>query len=395
VTGGGARATAASRLRLVLAGGLARYPQGGGHWACFLQYLLGLGDLGHEVFWLDLLPSRGARDQDEALIRIFFRRFRAWGLGDRCAVLLVDRDDEQDLQAERIYGVSRSRLVEIFRSADLLWNFACGLRQPLLSRFDRRVLVDLDPGHLQVSALTWDLGVKDHDVFLTVGTKLGEPDCEVPCLGVAWQPFVPFVYLPMWPLSLAARPEAPFTSVTEWTWEELWLRDRVLSVSKRVAYRAYREVPRNAGRPFELAVNLDPDDPTNEREVLRGHGWNVVDPHHLAGSVGSYARYIRRSRAEFGCPKPIHRALRTGWFSDRSACYLASGRPVLIEDTGLSDHLPTGQGLLVFRDVDEALAGVAEIDGNYERHRRAARRLAEEFLDSRNCLGSMLAACGW
>lgn len=155
MTGGGARATAASRLRLVLAGGLARYPQGGGHWACFLQYLLGLGDLGHEVFWLDLLPSRGARDQDEALIRIFFRRFRAWGLGDRCAVLLVDRDDEQDLQAERIYGVSRSRLVEIFRSADLLWNFACGLRQPLLSRFDRRVLVDLDPGHLQVSALTW------------------------------------------------------------------------------------------------------------------------------------------------------------------------------------------------------------------------------------------------
>jgi hypothetical protein len=394
VTHGGTRATAASRLRLVLAGGLARYPQGGGHWACFLQYVRGLADLGHDLFWLDVLPSSGARAQDEALIRIFFRRFRAWGLGDRCAILLVDRDDEQDLQAERIYGVSPSRLVELFRSADLLWNFACGLRQPLLSLFDRRVLVDLDPGHLQVSALSWDMGVNDHDVFLTVGTKLGDADCEVPRLGVTWQPFVPFVYLPMWPLS-SAPPEAPFTSVTEWTWEELWMGDRVLSVSKRAAYLVYRGLPQKARRPFELAVNIDPEDPTSDREVLRAHGWSVVNPHQLAGSVGSYARYIRHSRAEFGCPKPIHRALRTGWFSDRSACYLASGRPVLMEDTGFGDHLPAGQGLLVFRDVDEAVASVAEIDGNYERHRRAARHLAEEFLDSRACLRSMLVACGW
>jgi hypothetical protein len=386
------RATTASRLRLVLAGGLARYPQGGGHWACFLQYVRGLEDLGHEVFWFDVLLSRGEQAQDEALIRMFFKRLRAWGLGDHCAVLLVDKDDELDLQPERIYGVSRSRLVEIFRNADLLWNFSCGLRQPLLSLFNRRVLVDLDPGHLQVSALTWDMGINDHDVWLTAGTKLGDADCDVPGLGVTWRPFVPFVYLPMWPLSLPG-PEAPFTSVTGWTWEELWVGDHVLSVSKRDAYLAYREVPRKSERLFELAVNLD-HDPTHDREMLQGHGWSVVDPHQVAGSVGSYARYIRRSRAEFGCPKPIHRALRTGWFSDRSACYLASGRPVLIEDTGVGDHLPTGQGLLVFRDVDEALAGVAEIDGNYERHRRAARSLAEEALDSRKCLSAMLAACG-
>ena len=115
----------------------------------------------------------------------------------------------------------------------------------------------------------------------------------------------------------------------------------------------------------------------------------------VAGTVSGYQRYLRRSRAEFGCPKPIHRELRTGWFSDRSACYLASGRPVLIEDTGLSDHLPTGEGLLVFRDLAEAVAGVEEIDRNYARHRRAARELAEDVLDSRRCLPAMLAACGY
>ena len=382
-----------SRLRLVLAGGLAQYPQGGGHWACFLQYVRGLEDLGHEVFWFDVLPSSGERARDEALIRLFFKRVRAWGLADRCAVLLVEKKDELDLDPERIHGVSHRRLLEVFRTADLLWNFACGLRQPLLSLFTRRVLVDLDPGHLQVSALTWDMGVNDHDVYLTAGRKLGDADCEVPRLGVTWRPFLPFVYLPMWPLT-PGGPRSPFTSVTEWTWEELWMGDRVLSVSKRAAYLAYREAPGKAHRPFELAVNLDPEDPTDDREVLRAHGWSVVNPHRRAGSVSSYARYIRGSCAEFSCPKPIHRALRTGWFSDRSACYLASGRPVLIEDTGISDHLPTGQGLLVFRDVDEAVAGVAEIDGNYERHSRAARRFAEAFLDSRECLRSMLAACG-
>jgi hypothetical protein len=183
--------------------------------------------------------------------------------------------------------------------------------------------------------------------------------------------------------------------VTQWTWAELWLEDRVLSVSKRDAYLTYLELPRLAERPLELAVNLHPKDRTGDRELLRRHGWRLIHPHRVAGTVAGYQRYIRGSRAEFGCPKPIHRELRSGWFSDRSACYLASGRPVLIEDTGLSDHLPTGEGLLVFRNMGEALAGVAEIDRDYARHQRAARRLAEEILDSRRCLGAMLAACGW
>src|SRR5439155_10220652 len=121
------------------------------------------------------------------------------------------------------------------------------------------------------------------------------------------------------------------------------------------------------------------------------HGWQLVDPHRVCGTTFDYQSYIASSRAEFGCPKPIHAALRTGWLSDRSAGYLAAGRPVLLEDTGFSERVPTGAGLLAFRDVDEALAGVAEIDRDWGRHSRAARVIAEEYLDAGRVLPMMLA----
>jgi hypothetical protein len=385
-----------SRLRIVLAdgGSFARYPQGGGHWTCFLQYLLGLHALGHDVFWLEVLDSSGNEAQDELRIKTFFRRFRRYGFTDRCALLLYDQDlTGPTLEQTRTYGMSQHRIREIARSADLLWNFASGLREPLLSLFRRRVLVDGDPGHLQVSALTCDMGIHNHDFFLSAGTKLNHVDCEVPTLGVNWHPFVQFVYLPIWDVAPTPGNDAPFSSVTQWTWDEIWLEERVLSVSKRAAYLRYINIPSRTRRPFELAVNIDPGDTTGDRELLLKHGWKLPHPHRVARTPASYQRYISRCHAEFQCPKPIYRELKTGWFSDRSACYLASGRPVLAEDTGFSDYLPTGRGLLCFNNLEEAVAGVEEIDRNYPQHMRAARELAEEYLSSKKWLPIMLAVC--
>ncbi len=291
------------------------------------------------------------------------------------------------------YGFARNRVREIVRDADLLWNFACGLREPLLSLFKRRVLIDGDPGHLQVSALSQNLDIENHHVFLTVGTKIHDFDCEVPTFGLNWRPFIQFVYLPLWQAAPYPGRDAPFTSITEWTWEELWINNRVLSVSKRDAYLRYLDLPKRSRRSFEIAANIDPEDRTGDRELLQEHRWKLVHPHSIARTPGAYRHYIRRSRAEFLCPKPIHSLLRTGWFSDRSACYLASGRPVLMENTGLGNHLPTGEGLLTFSNIDEAIEKVAEIDANYVRHARAARALAETYLDSRKQLSAMLAAC--
>ena len=220
------------------------------------------------------------------------------------------------------------------------------------------------------------------------------PDCEVPTLGVKWHRFIQFVYLPMWDVAPDPGEEAPFSSVTQWTWEQLELEGRVLSVSKRDAYLSYVDLPERTGRSFELAANISPKDPTGDRQRMLKMGWKLVNPHLVARSPSIYQNYIKQSRTEFSCPKPIHRELKTGWFSDRSACYLASGRPVLAEDTGFSAYLPTDRGLLCFNNLEEALGGVAEIDGNYPKHMRAARELAEEYLSSEKWLPAMLAACG-
>jgi len=384
-------------IRIVLANNsLAGYPQGGGHWACFLQYLVGLNAMGHDVFWLELLRSTGNEARDQRLIKIFFGRFKRYGFKDRCALLLYGQHmTEPTLEWAQAYGMSNHRIRQIAQDSDLLWNFACSLRQPLLSLFKRRVLIDGDPGHLQVSALTWDMAIHDHHAFLSAGTRLHAADCQVPTLGVKWHQFVQFVYLPMWEVGPDPGIDAPFSSVTQWKWEQLEFQGRILSVSKRDAYVRYIDLPKRAQRPFQLAANIHPADATGDRELLLTRGWELVNPHRVARTPSSYQNYIKQSRAEFSCPKPIHKELKTGWFSDRSACYLASGRPVLAEDTGFSQYLPTGRGLVCFNNLEEAVAGVAEIDRDYPQHMRAARELAQEYLNSQRWLSYMLSVCGW
>jgi hypothetical protein len=385
-----------SKIRIVLAhGALADYPEGGGHWMGYLQYLLGLDDLGHDVLWLEVMRSSGQGELDQARIQSFFDRMAQYGFQDRCALLLHGEVAEPlTLETAQGYGKTTEEIREFARSADLVWNFCGTLRQPLLSLFKRRVFVDQDPGILQISALSWDLALNDHEVYLTAGTKLHAPDCEVPTLGLTWHPFLQFVYLPIWDIAPDPGPQAPFTSITQWTWEEIWWGQRVLSMTKRDAYLKYIDLPRRVSCRFELAANIHPEDSTGDRELLLNHGWHLSHPHQVAGSPTLYQQYIQHSRAEICCPKPIYRDLKTGWFSERSASYLASGRPVLAEDTGLSEVLPTGDGLLAFNDLEEAMAGASEINAHYQRHMRCAREFAEQYLGSRRCLTAMLAHCG-
>jgi hypothetical protein len=384
-----------SNVRIVLGNSnIAKYPEGGGHWSWFLQYPLGLKALGEDVLWLELLASSGDRARDLRLINDFFQRLAAYELDQQCALLLFEGGTEfQPFERSEVFGWSREDLARFIRSADLLLNFCGSVRQPLLGLFKRRAFLDFDPGHLQVTALTWDYGLREHDILLTIGARIHAADCAIPTLGFKWRTFEPIAYMPMWQATPDPGPPAPFSSVTQWTWEEVAWQGALISVSKRAAYLQYLEVPRLAGRRFELAANIGEADPTCDRELLERHGWSLADPHRTSASPADYQRYIQASRAEFMCAKPIHVAMKTGWFSDRSIAYLASGRPVLAQETGFSERLPTGLGLLAFRDLAEAVAGVAEIDGNYARHCRAARELAESRFDSRKCLRALLSAC--
>jgi hypothetical protein len=386
-----------ARARIVIGNNsLAKYPEGGGHWTWFLQFALGLRALGHDVFVLEAMLSTGDERDDRRRIGIFFDRMRQYGMGEQCGLLLFENTiDVQDFKTAREYGKSREEILRSVRDADVLWNLACSIRQPLLAMFKHRALIDGDPGHLQISALSWDMGIRDHQVLLSVGRKIHDPDCDVPTLGLKWRHFSPFVYMPMWEARPDPGRDAPFTSITHWTWEELSYAGRMISTSKRSAYLRYVELPRRTHRPFHLAAYILPEDTTGDRELLENNGWTLLDPRQVAGTPERYKDFIAKSRAEIQCPKPVYRELRTGWFSDRSACYLASGRPVLAEDTGFSEYLPTGEGLLRFTTMDEGVRAVAEIDANYERHSRVARRLAEEYLDSRRCLNEMLSASGF
>src|SRR3990172_813974 len=232
-------------MRIVLGdSSLARYLQGGGYWCIHLQYLLGLKALGHDVFLLERLRSKGNPDQDQGLIRTFFQRLREYGLSDQSAVLLSDKDsNEASLDLATAYGKSKEEVRNIIGDSDLLWNLCLGVPQPLLAMFRHRVLIDLDPGILQVSAAEVGTHLYDHHAYMSVGKKLHDSDCEVPTLGLKWHTFHPFVYLPMWNAMPDPGPQAPFTSVTHWGWGKLQMRDRDLSTSKRKAYLRYVELP--------------------------------------------------------------------------------------------------------------------------------------------------------
>jgi len=383
------------RRTIVLTGNtMASYPQGGGHWSVFLQYLLGLQLLGHDFLWLELLKSRGSRSRDERLIRLFIARFNHIGLGDNCAMGLYDRScgtpSFDDLE---IHNFDKVRLRRIIGNADVLWNFHCAMRQPLLGLFSRRALLDLDPGHLQVSALHWDMEILEHDVVLTVGTNIKGVDCETPTLEQEWHPFLPPMFLPFWSTTYEPHPNAPFTSITQWNWgeaEEMWLGDRSLSVGKRDAYMRYLKLPLLTEIPLELAANIDTEDRTGDLDLLRANGWSLVRPHQVARTPALYRTYISKSRGEFGCAKPIYAELRTGWFSDRSAAYLAMHRPVVIEDTGMPSWIQDSPGILTFRTLDEARDRLLECVANYGEHVAGAAAFAKEHLDSSKVLTRLI-----
>jgi hypothetical protein len=238
------------------------------------------------------------------------------------------------------------------------------------------------------------LDIKEHDLFFSVGSNIGEETCEIPRLGVQWRPFLPPVHLPMWEAVTPAPNAAAITSVVHWNWgDEFYLDGQRFNDSKRDAYLRFIDLPSRCSASFVLAASIHPEDVTGDRELLSQHGWKLVHPSQRALTIAQYQRFIRDSLAEFGCAKSIYTVLRTGWFSDRSAAYLASGRPVLAEDTGFADHLPVGLGLLPFTTLDQAVEAVDELLSNYSHHQRAAREIAESYLSAKHVLARMIEYC--
>lgn len=368
------------RLRIVVAGMVAADPyQGGATWA-ILQFVLGLRRLGHEVLLID--PVR-----DDVIAPASIEYFRA--------VM-----EEFDLQEHAALLGSRSRetagrsypdIKNACAGADLLFNISGLLTdEELLDLIRIRVYVDLDPAFTQLwhAAEGIDMHFGLHTHFVSVGLALGRASCPVPMCGVSWIITPPPVVLARWPASDVVEQRA-LTTVANWRGYGSIHHEGVHYGQKVHSLRQLITLPTRTDQTFQIALDIHPDE-HRDIEALRAHAWELVDPHEMAGTPDRYQRFIQGSRAEIGIAKSGYVVSRCGWFSDRSACYLASGRPVIAQDTGFREMLPTGEGLLVFTDEEEALAAIAAVTADYAVHASAARAIAEEHLDSDLVLGRLL-----
>jgi hypothetical protein len=379
-----------SRMTIVFAGMVAAdAAQGGAAWAV-LQYLLGLKQLGHEVCLVEPISQSKIRPRDATLAqsdaaRRFLRVTTGFGLTGSAALLL----DE----TRETVGMTYRSLRRFAQAADVLVNVSGMLKDPaLLERVARRVYLDLDPGFNQA----WHCGGLDmrfdaHTHFATVALAMGQPACRVPACGRQWITTCPPVVLREWPVATRTTRSA-FTTVANWRSYGSLHHDGMFLGQKAHALRPLIGLPRKTPTPLALALAIHPNEP--DLAALRSNRWTLVDPRRATGTPERYRRFVRGSRAEFGLAKAGYVATRSGWFSDRSACYLASGRPVLAQDTGVGGALPTGEGLLTFADEAEALAGLDRIETNYARHREAARAIAEQHCDSNRVLPRLLDRVG-
>jgi hypothetical protein len=368
-----------SRGRITVAGSIAQKPGQAGHAWQFLQYLLGLRRLGWDVLFVDRVD--GAAD-----VRWLEQVMSAAGLGDAWTAILDDG---------RHAGVSRAATLRHVRDADLLINIMGFLDdEELLGAARRRVFLDTDPGFGQM----WRaLGLADvfagHDDVVTIGERIGRPGCSIPTCGLEWITTPQPVVLSRW--TPAPPPERmTFTSVGRWRGAYGPIDFEGVRYGLRVhEFRRFAGLPAATGARFELALDIHPDE-TADLGLLRDGGWTLVDPARAAGSIDTYRSFIAGSAAELMVAKGMYVASASGWMSERSLCYLASGRPVLAQDTGLGELYPTGEGLLTFSTLDEAATGVRAIRDDYARHARAARELAEAHFDSDKVLGRLLDRLG-
>jgi hypothetical protein len=360
------------------------YPQGGGHFWVYLNWALSLRALGYRVLWLEAVDVGPA--DDSAARR---RRWRGANVRE-CVALLKSRLDSYGFRdALALYATSRQAVpddvgqgcldLDGAAAADLLVNLSHSQPAWVVDRFRRSAFIDTDPGLLQAWITTGDIALAPHDVYFTIGETVGTADARFPDAGLRWHYTPPPVFLPAWPLT-GADPAAPYTTITHWWGGTFQFQGMTFSNEKRVAYLQHAELASRTSAKLELAACLG-EHLDEWRGRLEPFGWRIREAWDVSATPEQYRDYIQRSRGEFSCVKPFCVLFVNGWTSDRTICYLASGKPVIVQHTGPSRFLPEADGLFRFRTQDEAARALAAVEADYEHHCRRARELAEEYFD--------------
>lgn len=349
-----------------------------------LQYLLGLDRLGVDAFWVDRLdgidPTRHHHTL-EYLVGRFDRLAEDFGFKGRYCILYDG--------GARYFGMTEPELHRLLRGTDLVLNLGGAFLpdSPLMSA-RRRAYVDVDPGYTQLWAEQVDMGFDRHDILFTVGQNVGSADCRAPDNGRTWHATLPPVVLEQWPAHVAEGYRR-FSTVADWRGSQYAVLNGRLLEGKREQFLRFVRLPVETGERFELALCIGQYDHRDLARLSRFE-WKIRDSYAYAGDVYSYREFIQNSRSEFSVAKTGYVKTNSGWISDRTACYLASGKPAVVQSTGFESRLPTGKGLLTFRTLEDAARDVRAVNADYLAHCRAARQIAEEYFDSDKVLGSML-----
>jgi len=381
---------------VVVSGAIAnRYLKGGEAWHR-LSWVLGLRKLGFTVYFVEQISRENCVDPAGTVIAFencvnlaYFQRITGqFGLLGSAALIYEN--------GEQIHGLSYAELLDLAEAADLLVNISGHLTlERVMRRLRRKVYIDEDPGFTQFwhAAGSDGLRLDGHDLYFTIGENIGTPACPIPTGNIRWRRTRPFVVMEHWPVSDNGALDR-FTTVASWRGPYGPIKYGGKTFRLKVhEFRKFMELPRRAPEKFELALDIDPAD-GKDLNLLRRHGWQIVDPKVAAPDPHAFRRYVQASGAEFSVAKGIYVETESGWFSDRTVRYLASGKPALVQDTGFSRNYPVGEGLIAFRTLEQAVAGAERIARDYDKHCRAARALAETYFDSDKVLGQLIDEVG-
>lgn len=387
-------------MKIVVAGLIATYPLGGVAWD-YLAYVSGLRRLGHEVFYLEdtgqwLYDPRTQSFTDDVRFHV--------GYLDTTLQRAGDMRGRWSLRApDGTYHGADLRQVERFCStADLFLNIsgACWLREAY--RGARRIAyLDSDPGYSQAKLLAAERGtatedqaysvalIRAHDCFFTFAENIHQPSCIIPTCGLRWHPTRQPIVLSDWAFSFDPTASA-YTTVMSWK-TDVTLPDLngVTYGGKNVEFAKFIDLPCRVAVPLQVALSG-----SAPRADLQAHGWQIVDGHEQSSSMDVYRAYLQRSRAEWSIAKNAYVALRSGWFSTRSAAYLALGKPVVVQDTGFRPYYPATEGLFAFSTLEEVVGAIERIEGDYRRNCEAARAVAEQEFAAATVLERLLGDAG-
>jgi hypothetical protein len=378
--------------KLLVNGTLANLPWNGGNTMATLQFVLGLQRLGFDVLFFEHLAPEGCWDAHEARCNFVDSVQRAYFARVMTAFSLAGQSSLLYSGGAQHWGVSLHDLLSFARDADALIGVGGLSSLPEIIRsVKKRVYIDQDPVYTQLWSAVYnvDLGLARATTLFTFGLNIGAPGCPIPTCGRRWHKLLPVIDLEFWRPAEEALDAKKLTTVASWRgyypleYQGEWYEQ------KAVEFKRFLSLPSHIDRPVEVALCIHPQDQEDLR-LLEQHGWHVVDPRIHVGDPWAYRAYIAHSRAELGIAKNAYVKARSGWFSDRGAAYLASGKPVLVQDTGLAEHLPLGTGLIAFRTMEELVEAVHDLDARYSDHCSGAWKLAKEYFSAEKVLGTML-----